>query len=254
MTRSTAEIEKIRESSQIVADTLQMLKTYISPGLKTSKLDSLAEDFIKSRDGRPAFKGYYGFPATLCISINNEVVHGIPGDRELEDGDIVSIDCGVEKNGYYGDHAITFTVGSVGSKVQRLLDITKESLAKGIEQACAGNHLYDIGHAVQAYAEGAGFSVIRKLVGHGIGTKLHEEPQVPNYGKEGTGPLLKSGMVLAIEPMLNEGKFDVYTGDDGWTVYTKDGTLSAHFEHTVAITENGPQILSKPSNELESEL
>ncbi|MBD3275592.1 MAG: type I methionyl aminopeptidase [Candidatus Marinimicrobia bacterium] len=254
MTRSAAEIEKIGESSQIVADTLQMLKSHIQPGIKTGDLDALAEDFIKSRDGRPAFKGYYGFPATLCISLNDEVVHGIPGERELEDGDIVSIDCGVEKNGYYGDHAITFTVGSVNKKVQKLLDITKESLAKGIEQARAGNHLYDIGHAVQAYAEEAGFSVIRKLVGHGIGTKLHEEPQVPNYGKEGTGPLLRPGMVLAIEPMLNEGKYDVYTGDDGWTVYTKDGKLSAHFEHTVAITENGPRILSKPSNEIESEL
>ncbi len=248
MTRSASEIEKIRESSQIVADTLQMLKEHLQPGVMTRELDALAEEFIESRGGRPAFKGYYGFPATLCISINDEVVHGIPGERKLVEGDIVSIDCGVEKNGYYGDHAISFTIGNIEETTQHLIDITKESLNRGIDQARAGNHLYDIGHAVQSYAEEAGFSVIRKLVGHGIGAKLHEEPQVPNYGKAGTGPLLKAGMVLAIEPMLNEGIYDVYTGDDGWTVYTKDGKLSAHFEHTVAITDNGPEILSRPSS------
>ncbi len=248
MTRSKTEIEKIRESSSIVADTLQMLEQHLAPGVKTGDLDAMAEDYIRSRGGRPAFKGYYGFPATLCVSINDEVVHGIPGKRMLKEGDIVSIDCGVEKNGYYGDHARTFVISTVDEKIQKLIDTTYESLLKGIEQAKSGNRLYDIGHAVQVHAESNGFSVIRKLVGHGIGTQLHEDPQVPNYGKAGTGPELHSGMVLAIEPMINEGKYDVFTGDDGWTVFTKDGKMSAHFEHTVCITENGPDILSLPTN------
>lgn len=248
MTRSAAEIEKIRESSRIVADTLNMLETHLEPGIKTIELDQLAEDYIRSRGGRPAFKGYYGFPATLCVSINNEVVHGIPGERALKRGDLVSVDCGVEKNGYYGDHAKTYTVGPVDSDIQHLIEVTQESLLHGIAMAKAGNHLYDIGHAVQEYAEDQGFSVIRKLVGHGIGTQLHEEPQVPNYGKAGTGPRLKAGMVIAIEPMINQGNYDVYTGDDGWTVFTSDGKLSAHFEHTVCITEDGPEILSLPTN------
>ena len=233
-----------------MADTLQMVGKHIEPGISTLKLDELAEQFITSRDARPAFKGYYGFPATLCISINEEVVHGIPSEeRLLQEGDLVSIDCGAEKNGYYGDHAITFTVGDdVANGRMKLIDITKEALKRGIEQAVSGNHLYDIGHAVQSIAEEAGFGVVRQLVGHGIGTQLHEEPQVPNYGKAGTGPPLKSGMVFAIEPMLTEGSYDVYTGDDGWTVYTKDGKAAAHFEHTVAITDNGPEILSLPTN------
>ena len=247
MTRSTKEIEKIREASSIVADTLQMLRDKLQPGMKTSEIDALAEEYIRSRGARPAFKGYYGFPATLCISVNNEVVHGIPGDRTLEDGDIVGIDCGAEKDGYYGDHAITFAVGTRDPEKMKLLEITKESLNRGIAAARAGNHLYDIGYAVQTYAEEAGYSVVRQLVGHGIGTQLHEEPQVPNYGKKGTGMVLKSGMVLAIEPMINEGTYDVYTGDDGWTVYTADGKLSAHFEHTILITDGDPEILSLPS-------
>jgi len=247
MTRSTAEIEKIRSSSAIVADTLQMLERHLQSGVKTRELDARAEDYIRSRGGHPAFKGYYGFPASLCISINNEVVHGIPGERELQSGDIVSIDCGVEKDGYYGDHARTFIIGIVDSRIQRLIDTTYQALLHGIEEARVGKRLYDIGHAVQMYAESQGFSVIRKLVGHGIGTQLHEEPQVPNYGKAGTGPPLESGMVIAIEPMINEGEYDVYTGDDGWTVFTSDGKLSAHFEHTVCITNNGPDILSLPS-------
>ncbi len=248
MTRSTVEIEKIRGSGTIVADTLRMLETHLQPGVKTRELDELAEEYIRSRGGRPAFKGYYGFPASLCISINNEVVHGIPGERELHSGDIVSIDCGVEKNGYYGDHARTFIIGTADAKIQQLIDTTYRALLYGIEEARVGKRLYDIGHVVQTYAEGQGFSVIRKLVGHGIGTQLHEEPQVPNYGKAGTGPPLQKGMVIAIEPMINEGDYDVYTGDDGWTVFTSDGKLSAHFEHTVCITENGPDILSLPSN------
>ncbi|MCF7803224.1 MAG: type I methionyl aminopeptidase [Candidatus Marinimicrobia bacterium] len=248
MTRSTTEIDKIREASQIVADTLQLVKEHLVPGAKTIDLDQMAEEHIRSRGARPAFKGYYGFPASLCMSINNEVVHGIPSERTLNEGDIVGIDCGAEKNGYYGDHAITFAVGDVNEKVKQLLEVTSNALMKGIEQAKAGNHLYDIGHAVQEYAENAGFSVVRQLVGHGIGTELHEEPQVPNYGKAGTGPELRAGMVMAIEPMINEGGYDVYTGDDGWTVYTSDGKLSAHFEHTVVISNNGPEILSVPTS------
>lgn len=249
MTRSRTEVKKIREASQIVADTLQMLNEHIEIGISTLDLDQLAEKFIISRDARPAFKGYYGYPATLCISINDEVVHGIPSEsRLLEEGDLVSIDCGAEKNGYYGDHAITYTVGSVTNGQLDLLDITREALNKGIEQAVVGNHLFDIGHAVQTIAENAGYGVVRQLVGHGIGTQLHEEPQVPNYGRAGTGPVLKAGMVLAIEPMITEGSYDVYTGEDGWTVYTKDGKMAAHFEHTVVITDNGPEILSLPTN------
>lgn len=248
MTRSTTEIEKIQEASNIVADTLQLVKEHLKPGAKTIDLDQMAEEYIRSRGARPAFKGYYGFPATLCMSINNEVVHGIPSERELHDGDIVGIDCGAEKDGYYGDHAMTFAVGNVNGSVRKLLETTSDALAKGIAQARPGNHLHDIGHAVQSYAEDAGFSVVRQLVGHGIGTQLHEEPQVPNYGKAETGPELKAGMVIAIEPMINEGSYDVYTGDDGWTVFTSDGKLSAHFEHTVVITNDGPQILSLPTN------
>lgn len=246
MTRSSAEVEKIREASGIVAETLELVSKRITPGITTGELDEIAEDYIRSRSARPAFKGYYGFPATLCISIDNEVVHGIPGDRELQSGELVSIDCGAEKNGYYGDHARTFTVGEVDEMRQRLIGATSTALEKGIDQARNGNHLYDIGHAVQSYAESQGFSVVRQLVGHAIGTQLHEEPQVPNYGKAGTGPKLKAGMVFAIEPMLNEGTYEIYTGDDGWTVFTADGKLSAHFEHTVLISENGPEILSKP--------
>lgn len=231
-----------------MADTLQMVGSHIKSGVTAVELDLLAEDYITAQGARPAFKGYYGFPATLCISLNNEVVHGIPNERKLQDGDLVSVDCGAEKDGYYGDHAITFTVGSITEEQQRLVDVTRESLEKGIAQAVPGNHLYDIGHAVQEFAEAAGYGVVRQLVGHGIGTQLHEEPQVPNYGEAGTGPRLKPGMVIAIEPMITEGSYDIYTGDDGWTVYTTDGKLAAHFEHTIVITDNGPEILSLPTN------
>ncbi len=248
MTRSRTEVEKIREASQIVADTLQMLEKHIQLGVTALELDQLAEEYITSRGARPAFKGYYGFPATLCISLNDEVVHGIPNERKLQSGDIVSVDCGAEKNGYYGDHAITYTIGDITDGQQRLVDVTRESLDIGIAQAVPGNHLYDIGHAVQEYAEAAGFGVVRELVGHGIGTQLHEQPQVPNYGEAGTGPVLKAGMVIAIEPMITEGSYEIYTGDDGWTVYTSDGKSAAHFEHTIAITDNGPEILSLPTN------
>jgi len=231
-----------------VADTLQMVGSHIKSGVTAVELDQLAEDYITAQGARPAFKGYYGFPATLCISLNDEVVHGIPNERKLQDGDLVSVDCGAEKDGYYGDHAITFTVGSITEEQQRLVDVTRESLEKGIAQAVPGNHLYDIGHAVQEFAEAAGYGVVRQLVGHGIGTQLHEEPQVPNYGEAGTGPRLKPGMVIAIEPMITEGSYDIYTGDDGWTVYTADGKLAAHFEHTIVITDDGPEILSLPTN------
>ena len=248
-TRSNREIEKISKSCQIVADTLIMLEPYIVPGTSVSSLDKMAEDFILSCGARPAFKGYMGFPATLCISIDNAVVHGIPGEDTLEDGQIVGIDCGAELDGYFGDHARSFPVGIIDPNKQKLLDVTKESLEKGIEQAKPGNFVGDIGFAVQRHAENNGFSVVRELVGHGIGTELHEEPQIPNYGKENQGFPLNVGMCIAIEPMINAGTKDVFTSSDGWTIFTRDGEPSAHFEHTIAITKSGPKILSKGSSD-----
>jgi methionyl aminopeptidase len=208
----------------------------------------MAEEFIRSRGARPAFKGYMGFPATLCVSIDDAVVHGIPGKEILKDGQIVGIDCGAELDGYYGDHARSFAVGTIDVAKQKLLDVTRESLANGIEQAVPGNYVGDIGNAVQCHAENNGFSVVRELVGHGIGTELHEEPQIPNYGNAKQGYQLRSGMCIAIEPMINAGGKEVYTATDGWTILTKDGKPSAHFEHTVAITDSGPKILSVGSN------
>jgi len=243
-TRSQREIEKIATSCQIVADTLIMLESHVVPGVRVCDLDQMAEEFIRSRGARPAFKGYMGFPATLCVSIEDAVVHGIPGQEVLSEGQIVGIDCGAELDGYYGDHARSFAVGSIDGNKQKLLDVTRESLMKGIEQAVPGNYVGDIGHAVQAHAEKNGFSVVRELVGHGIGTELHEEPQIPNYGKSKQGYQLRSGMCIAIEPMINAGVKEVYTANDGWTILTKDGAASAHFEHTIAITDNGPKILS----------
>jgi len=242
--RTGREINLIAESNKIVAETLDMLSENIKPGIKTSTLDKLAEDFILSRGARPAFKGYKGFPSTLCISIDDEVVHGIPNGKILKEGQIISIDCGTEKNGYYGDSARTFAVGIIDSKKQNLLRVTKESLMRGIDMAKEGNYVSDIGHAVQTYVESHGFSVVRDLVGHGIGTELHEEPQVPNYGRPKQGLRLQTGMCLAIEPMINAGTKDIYTDNDGWTVKTKDGGASAHFEHTIAIMKNGAKILS----------
>jgi methionyl aminopeptidase len=204
----------------------------------------MAEDFIRSQGARPAFKGYMGFPATLCVSIDDAVVHGIPGDDVLKDGQIVGVDCGAELDGYYGDHARTFSIGTVDAGKQKLMDVTRESLMKGIEQALPGNYVGDIGNAVQTCAESNGFSVVRELVGHGIGRALHEEPQIPNYGKAKHGYKLSSGMCIAIEPMINAGAKEVFTAKDGWTILTKDGQASAHFEHTIAITNNGPKILS----------
>ena len=239
------EISLLSESCQIVADTLNIIEKKIKPGVKISDLDYFAENYILSRNAKPAFKGYMGFPATLCVSVDDEVVHGIPNERTLKDGQIVSIDCGALKNGFYGDHAKTFFVGDVDSNVKKLVQITKESLEIGISQAVIGNYVSDIGHAIQIHAEKNGFSVVRDLVGHGIGKSLHEEPQVPNYGLPKQGHEIKEGMCLAIEPMINLGNKEIKTDDDGWTIRTLDGKLSAHFEHTIAVTSDGPLVLSK---------
>ena len=246
--RSEREIEKISRSCQIVADTLFMLEEYVKDGTKVSRLDSLAEDFIRSCGARPAFKGYMGFPATLCVSVDDAVVHGIPGDDLLKNGQIVGIDCGAELDGYYGDHAKSFPVGEIDDHKKKLLDVTKQSLDKAIDVAIPGNFVGDIGFAVQSHAEKNGFSVVRELVGHGIGKQLHEEPQIPNFGKKRQGYQLKPGMCIAIEPMINAGNKEVFTAEDGWTIYTTDGRASAHFEHTIAITNNGPKVLSVRSN------
>lgn len=243
--RDRNEIEAIRESAMLVAKTLEMLGGHVRPGVSTAELDRLAEDFIRSQGARPAFKGYRGFPATICPSINDEVVHAIPGERRLKDGDVISIDVGVEKNGYFGDAARTFTVGEPTPEIRRLLDVTREALEKGIEQARAGKRVGDISHAIQSHVEKNGFSVVRELVGHGIGRAMHEEPNVPNYGPPDRGPRLMAGQVIAIEPMVNIGGPEVVTQPDGWTVVTKDGSLSAHFEHTVVVGEQGPEILSR---------
>ena len=246
--RTEREINKISKSCQIVADTLLMLEEHVHDGMKISKLDNLAEEFIRSHGARPAFKGYMGFPSTLCVSVDNAVVHGIPGDTYLKNGQIVGIDCGAELDGYFGDHAKSFPVGQIDENKKKLLDVTKESLLKAIEKAVPGNFVGDIGFTVQKHAEKNGFSVVRELVGHGIGSQLHEEPQIPNFGTAKQGYQLKSGMCIAIEPMINAGKKEVYTSDDGWTIYTVDGQPSAHFEHTIAITDKGPKILSVGSN------
>ena len=242
--RSFDEIEMISKSCQIVADTIDMITEFVVPGCLVSDLDKKAENYIKSRGARPAFKGYMGFPSTLCVSIEDAVVHGIPGEIELEEGQIVGIDCGAELNGFYGDHAKTFAVGNINEEKKNLMTITEESLYKGIEKATPGNTVGDIGYAVQTHAESNGYSVVRELVGHGIGESLHEEPQVPNYGLPNQGYKLHAGMCIAIEPMINLGSREIYTDKDGWTILTADGKASAHFEHTIAILEDGPKILS----------
>ena len=245
--RTDREISLIAASCQIVADTLNMLSDHINPGVRIIDLDKMAEEFILSRDARPAFKGYMGFPSTLCVSVDDEVVHGIPSDRYLEEGQIVGIDCGAEKEGYYGDHAITFSVGNVSESRKKLMQTTKDCLMKGIAEAKPGNFVSDIGYAIQTQAQGNGYSVVRELVGHGIGSSLHEEPQIPNYGTPNQGYKLCEGMCIAIEPMINMGNKEVKTDSDGWTIRTSDGEVSAHFEHTIAITSDGPKILSKVS-------
>ena len=246
--RSVDEIEMISKSCQIVADTIDMITEFVVPGYLVSELDKKAESYIKSRGARPAFKGYMGFPSTLCVSIEDAVVHGIPDEVELEEGQIVGIDCGAELNGFYGDHAKTFAVGNISEEKKKLMTTTEESLYKGIEKAIPGNTIGDIGYAVQTHAESNGYSVVRELVGHGIGESLHEEPQVPNYGVPNKGYKLHAGMCIAIEPMINLGRKEIYTAKDGWTILTADGKASAHFEHTIAILEDGPQILSMVSN------
>jgi len=242
--KSKEEIELIRESSLIVARALAEVAKHMKPGVKTKHLDKIAEDFITDNGGKPGFKGYNGFPATLCISINEQVVHGIPGDREIEDGDIVSVDCGVLKNGYYGDSAYTFPIGNVKPETLKLLEETKTSLFKAIDQAVEGKRLGDIGNAVQSHVEKFGFSVVRDLVGHGIGKNLHEKPNVLNYGKKDIGLKLKEGLVLAIEPMINLGSFNIIQENDKWTIRTLDKMPSAHYEHTVAIGKYKADILS----------
>jgi methionyl aminopeptidase len=243
--KTREEIELMRESAQCVSKTLGMLAAELKEGVELARLDKLAEEFIRDMGGVPSFKGYGGtYPASLCISVNEAVVHGIPNKYIVKDGDIVSVDCGVFKNGFHGDHAYTFCIGNVKPEVKRLVDVTKECLYVGIEQACLNNRVGDIGYAIQQHAEKNGYGVVRELVGHGLGKNLHEDPQVPNYGRKGTGPKLRDGMVIAIEPMINMGKKDVKQAADGWTIVTKDGLPSAHFEHDVAIVNGKPEILS----------
>ena len=242
--KTDEEIEIQRHSSLLVGKTLAEVARHIRPGVKTKTLDMIAEEFIRDNGAVPGFKGYGGFPATLCISVNDAVVHGIPDETELKEGDIVSIDCGTIWNGFYGDSAYTFPVGEVDEEVLLLLERTKKSLYLGIEQAVAGKRVRDIGHAIQTYVESFGYGVVRDLVGHGVGRNLHEEPEVPNYGRRGTGPKLKAGMCIAIEPMINLGVKEVYQEADGWTIRTADGKPSAHFEHDVAIRHGKADILS----------
>jgi methionyl aminopeptidase len=243
--KSRQEIEKMRKSNSIVAAILEELGKKIRPGIKTIELDRLSEELALKKGARPAFKGYRGYPYSLCTSINSEVVHGMPSERELKEGDIISLDFGILNDGYYGDAAVTVPVGDITPAAKRLLKVTEEALYRGITEIKAGNRIGDISAAIQGHVEAAGYSVVRDLVGHGIGKSLHEDPQVPNYGSGGRGIELKPGMVFAIEPMVNEGAYRVEILRDGWTVVTADGKLSAHFEHSVAITENGPVILSR---------
>jgi methionyl aminopeptidase len=245
-TKSPAELERIAESARIVGGALRLAESRIAAGLRTIDLDEEIESYIRSQGAVPSFKGYRGFPASACISINAEVVHGIPSDRVLANGDIVSVDVGAYKDNMHGDGAWTFPVGEVSKEAAALMQVTREALMQGIEKVRPGARLGEYSHAVQRYVEQRGYSVVRMLVGHGIGRKLHEEPQVPNFGGPTDGPLIKAGMVLALEPMVNAGGFDVITQKDGWTVLTRDRSLSAHFEHTVAVTERGPRILTTP--------
>ncbi len=243
--KSQRELNYLRDAGRIVAETLAEVKKAVKPDVTTLELDRIAEQYIKSKGAVPAFKGYQGFPGNICASVNDEVVHGIPGLKRLKNGDNVSIDIGAIINGYCGDAAITVPVGEVDAEVGKLIEVTEQSLYKGIEKAIAGSRLGDISHSIQAYAEEHGYGVVRDFVGHGIGRNMHEDPQIPNYGLPGRGPRLKSGMTLAIEPMINAGTHEVKTLSDNWTVVTADGKRSAHFEHTIAITADGPEILTK---------
>ena len=242
--KTREQIEIMRESALLVSKTLGIIAPEMVPGVTTLKIDKLAEEFIRDNGGIPGFKGLYGFPNTLCVSPNSQVVHGIPNDKPLENGDIISVDCGVLKNGYYGDHAYSFEIGEVTPEIQRLLKITKESLYIGMRAFKAGNRVEDVGNAIQTYCESNGYSVVRELVGHGLGTKMHEDPEMPNYGKRGRGKIFVEGMTVAIEPMINLGTKNIKHLKDGWTILTADGKPSAHFEHNVAIINGKPEILS----------
>ena len=239
------EIEKLYRAGQIVKETLFTVEEYIKPGVSTLELDRIAEEFILSKNAIPGFKGLYGYPSTLCISVDDEVVHGLPSKRLLENGQLVSIDVGSIYDGFYGDHAKTFIVGQTTKEKQSLLKVTQECLEIGINQATVGNRIGDIGYSIQKHAESFGFGVVKELVGHGIGSKLHEDPQVPNFGFSNTGPIIEPGLCLAIEPMINLGSEEVFTKDDGWTVCTKDGKVSAHFEHSIAVCEDEIRVLTK---------
>ena len=242
--KNDTEISLMRKAGRIVGETLLLIEKKVKPGITTAELDRIAEEFITKHGAKPSFKGLYGFPSSLCISVNEQVIHGIPGEYVLKPGDIVSIDCGAFIDGFHGDAARTFPVGDVSCEAKKLIDVTRESFFKGIKYAQIGNNLGDISYEIQSYVEAAGFSVVRNFVGHGIGTSVHEEPNVPNFGKCGKGPKLIKGMTLAIEPMVNVGKHKVKTLKDGWTVVTKDNLLSAHYENTIAILPDGPEILT----------
>jgi methionyl aminopeptidase len=242
--KNNKEIDLMRLSGKIVAETLLLVEEKVRPGITTAELDRIAEEFITKHGAKPSFKGLYGFPASLCISVNEQVVHGIPGGYVLKDGDIISVDCGAFLNGFHGDAARTFAVGNVTEEASKLIKVTEESFFKGIEYAKIGNRLTDISHEIQNYIEASGFSVVRDFVGHGIGRVVHEDPEVPNFGKPGRGPKLASGMALAIEPMVNVGSYKVKTLNDDWTVVTSDGSLSAHYENTIVILPDGPEILT----------
>ena len=242
--KNNKEIDFMRSAGKIVAETLLLIEEKVRPGITTAELDRIAEEFITKHGARPSFKGLYGFPASLCISVNEQVVHGIPGGYVLKDGDIVSIDCGANINGFHGDAARTFGVGNISKEAEKLINVTKESFFRGIKYAKVGNRLTDISHEIQSYVEAAGFSVVRDFVGHGIGRVVHEDPDIPNYGRPGRGPKLVEGMALAIEPMVNVGNYKVKTLSNDWTVVTSDGSLSAHYENTIVILPDGPEILT----------
>lgn len=242
--KNDIEIDYMRRAGRLVGETLAKLEEVIKPGITTAEIDKIAEEFILKHNAKPSFKGYHGFPASICASVNEEVVHGIPANRVLQEGDIISIDCGAILDGYQGDAARTIPVGKISKEAEKLIEVTKESFFKGIEYAKVGNKLTDISAAIQTYVESFNFSVVRDFVGHGIGKDLHEDPEVPNFGRPGRGPKLRHGMVLAIEPMVNIGRYHVNVLSNGWTVVTEDGSLSAHYENTVAILNNGPELLT----------
>jgi methionyl aminopeptidase len=252
--KSPAEIERMARAGRVVVDTLALLGEHIRPGLTTVELDAMADEYIRSQGGEPTFKGYRGYPASICTSPNDMVVHGIPGPYELDDGDVLAVDVGVTLEGYVADSAYTFPIGQISAEAERLLEACQAALAAGIEQCRAGNRLSDISHAIQQTTEESGFSVVRSLVGHGVGQAMHEEPQIPNFGEPGRGPLLEPGMTFAIEPMINAGGADVVVHNDKWSISTADGSLSAHFEHTVAITDEGPRILTRAETPVQAGL